>query len=118
MKYIKLFENFEKPDVNPAGEPDNTGDFDNDPSYYVLTDGRFLIFWEEPFEDMAGETNYYYKYQVGSAEDAKKGDWDKFVDVTFDKVEKLLSPEDKKQHEQEQKWLDEGNAKRSKNWTE
>lgn len=59
MIHIKLFEDFD-----PAE--------DEGPSYYVLKDGRFLAFYEEPFEDMAGETNYMYKYFVGD----KPGDKD------------------------------------------
>lgn len=43
---------------------DDHGDMDDGMDYYVLSDGRFLFFGEEPFGDMGGETNHYVKYWV------------------------------------------------------
>jgi len=107
LKRIKLFEEF----FNESfGNP-----IDDEPSYYVLTDGRFLFFSEQDFGDMAGETNYYYKYFVG-----KPGDKDpeNAEETSYKDVEKLLNPEDKKQHEEERKQLADDNGERSKRWVE
>lgn len=119
MKHIKLFEDF-----NP-GDNDYSMDEQDEPSYYVLKDGRFLIFWEEPFGDMGGETNYMYKYRVGEKTELDKelnkkdSDWNDFgKEVTYKEVEQLLSTEDKKQHDKEREDLFKGNEKRSKNWVE
>jgi hypothetical protein len=105
LKNVKMFEEF-------------TADMSNNgpdvPDHYVLTDGRFLFCQPQPFKDMAGEINYFYKYFVGKPED----DWEKAKEIKYAEVENLLSPADKKQHEAEREDMQDSNAERSKKWVE
>jgi len=96
MNHIKLFEDFD--------QDSNMG-----PDYYDLTNGKKVFFWEEPFGDMAGETNYMIKYKIGKS-------LDDCQDATYKEVEPLLKPEDKKEHEQYKNNLGDDNAGRSKDW--
>lgn len=104
LKKVKMFEEFIQEDT-----------IDDDSNYFVLTDGRYLFFDEEPFKDMAGETNYYLKYFVGAPGDKNP---ENAKEVKFNEIENLIKPKDKTQHEKDRNELGDSNAERSKQWVE
>jgi hypothetical protein len=101
-KHIKLFEDF------------NEDDFDID--FFVLKDGRRLIFWEEPFKDMGGETNSMVKFRVGdAATKITKDNVESFgEEVTFKQIEGLLEPINKGELIDYMDSVSDGNADRSR----
>lgn len=98
---IKLFEDFED-------------DFNIDS--FVLKDGRRLIFWEEGFKDMGGETNSMVKFRVGDANTKITADNAESFgeEVTFKDVEGLLNTIDKNSLIDYMDSVSDDNASRSK----
>lgn len=91
MKYLKLFECFCK--VN---------EMDDEPSYYVLTDGRFLYFDSVHPRQEGKDEKSYYTYWIGTQDKFDIEDCEK---TTFEEIKDLLSKEDLEQHTEEIKDL-------------
>lgn len=97
MKHIKLYEEFNGDSNLP------------DLEFYDLTDGNKLFYWEEPFEDMGGETNYYVKYKIGKGLDTSK-------ETKYEDIKNLLKPNDRKEHDEYLNDLYDANSNRSDDW--
>lgn len=86
------------------------------PESCILTDGRTLYHYEQPFGDMGGETNYFIKYLVSQS--AEDNNIENAVETTYQEIEGLLTPEDKLAFEEYQKDLSSGNDANSRAFVE
>ena len=109
--YNKSSWKFEKNEVDMYAN-DYTED-DSYPHDFVLSDGRFLFLVEQDFGDMAGETNYYYRYFVSDTEDIKDA-----KEINYKEAAALLSPEDKTELERIKNSLADENTNRSRAFVE
>ena len=74
---------------------------------YILTNGDILYFWEESFEDMAGETNFMWKFNVNAERS-----------VTYNAIKHLLKPNDKNVLDRLIRETGESNEANSIDWVE
>lgn len=104
----------------PTNENDGAPFMDDEPSYYVLTDGRFVFFWENTVPGMGGEPMQYFEYVVCSDVDNQRDPkpWETGISVNYGDIKPLLSPEDLAQHEEERSDLNNSNDAAAHAWVQ